>query len=452
MRQLTRLTIVVLTLLSAGLMATPVRAGVKAELAADVDPGPSSSRPKDLTAIGDYVYFSADGGPNRQGLWRTNGQRTQMIKAVGAPAERFYWDDQIAYQGRLYLMVNESASDFRLWRTTPGGGRVEPVPGWPKELVATSNSFMTVANGLLFFRGGDYRQNELWKYDGRKARRVKDINPGPPGSFPSYITRLGKQVIFNADDGVHGGELWRSDGTESGTRMIGEITPGKKGTNMAWLTAAGSSVYLTADTPGHWLEPWRTDGRRLGLVAPEHEGPEWDNITSFAGLDGKVYFTVNNELWESDDAWPKARVRTIKDDDPDFQSTFKGAPVSAGGRIYFTSFAGDAIDINRSWPTYFDGRQVVALTDPDEDTSVSWAYPQFFKEFAGRVFFVSNDLEHGSEMRVADGSHYRLFADLLEGDSSSRPRGFTRSKHFMYFVADDGVHGREIWRLRRTGN
>ncbi len=347
-----------------------------------------------------------------------------------------------------FLMGSETGNNYRLWRTVPGGGRIEPVPGWPKELKAGSKP--TVANGLLFFRGGDgLHKNELWKYDGERASLVKDINPGPAGSFPGYITGLGNQVIFNATDGVHGGELWRSDGTASGTRMIGEINPGAKGTNMAWLTRVGDSVYLTADTPGHWLEPWRTDGEQLGLVAAEHEGPEWDNITSFAGLGGKVYFTANNELWESDDAWPEAEVHPIADD-PDFPTTAKNAPVAAGNRIFFASFAGDWTGTMQSWPSFYDGEKIVTLTDPEEEFDYPWGYPQFFKEFGGRVFFVGADTLHGTELRVVSGRHYRLFADILEGDSSSRPRGFARSKHFMYFVADDGIHGREIWRLRRT--
>ena len=449
MRSSARFAVAALVLISFGWFAASAQAAVRAELAADVNPGPSGSKPKKLTAVGDFVYFYADAGPGRQGLWRSNGKSSRMVRPVGDGSRQFYWAAKAAYQGRLYLLGSDSSIDLRLWRTTRGGHRVEPVPGWPKKLTVQDNSSLTVANGLLFFRGGDYWRNELWKYNGRRARRVKDINPGPAGSFPGYITRLGNQVIFNATDGVHGGELWRSDGTEAGTRMIGEITPGPDGTNMAWLTAVGDSVYLTADTPGHWLEPWRTDGKRLGLVAAEHEGPEWDNITSFAGLDGKVYFAVNNDLWESDDAWPVADVHPIADD-PDFPSTYKNAPVAAGGRIFFTSFAGDPIGNMRSWPSFFDGEKVVTLTDPDQEFDYPWVYPQYFKEFAGRVFFVSSDLLHGTELRVVSGDHYRLFADVLQGEGSSSPRGFTRTRHFLYFVADDGVHGRELWRLRRV--
>jgi ELWxxDGT repeat protein len=83
---------------------------------------------------------------------------------------------------------------------------------------------------------------ELWGTDGETGRTllIKEIKAGSSGSFPTnYAPSLsagmsfavmGNFAYFAADDGVHGNELWRSDGTTAGTTEVSDvpgITPGQ---------------------------------------------------------------------------------------------------------------------------------------------------------------------------------------------------------------------------------
>ena len=91
---------------------------------------------------------------------------------------------------------------------------------------APSSSFpagLTDLNGTLLFAADDGAHGtELWASGGATAstRLVKDINPAG-GAFPFFVELRGgraTRVLFAADDGEHGEELWRSDGSRRGHR------------------------------------------------------------------------------------------------------------------------------------------------------------------------------------------------------------------------------------------
>lgn len=71
---------------------------------------------------------------------------------------------------------------------------------------------------------------------------VKDINPGSNSSYISHMVAVNLPgsvpgVVFAVDDGVHGTELWRSDGANAGTYLLRDIEPGSEGSNPEWLIA-----------------------------------------------------------------------------------------------------------------------------------------------------------------------------------------------------------------------
>src|SRR5262245_40698422 len=53
---------------------------------------------------------------------------------------------------------------------------------------------------------------------------VRDINPGPANATPQLLVTDGGTVFFTAEDGIHGRELWISDGT--GAELVKDIVPG----------------------------------------------------------------------------------------------------------------------------------------------------------------------------------------------------------------------------------
>ena len=107
----------------------------------------------------------------------------------------------------------------------------------------------TDVNGTIFFGARDASGNrELWKTDGTAAgtKLVKDINP-TGSSNPSFLTNLNGTLLFTATDGVTGFEVWKSDGTEGGTVLVKDIRPGPSGSSTFPMVSLNGSVLFTAD-------------------------------------------------------------------------------------------------------------------------------------------------------------------------------------------------------------
>ena len=66
---------------------------------------------------------------------------------------------------------------------------------------------------------------ELWKSDGTPGgtKLVKDINPGANGSDIEDLTVLRGVLYFSASNATRGRELWKSNGTTAGTRLVKDI-------------------------------------------------------------------------------------------------------------------------------------------------------------------------------------------------------------------------------------
>jgi ELWxxDGT repeat protein len=64
----------------------------------------------------------------------------------------------------------------------------------------------------------------------QKISVLKDIQRGKASSYPDYFNVGRKQIVFFAEDSVHGNELWMSEGTRTHTLV-----------RLILIRAAGSS-------------------------------------------------------------------------------------------------------------------------------------------------------------------------------------------------------------------
>ena len=222
-------------------------------LVVDLRPGRASAEPADLTPAGRHVYFTA---AKHRRLWRTDGTAagTVGVRGLGKADPR----ELTALGERLYLIGARGSGDS-LYACEPGCERAVRLrtlrsrgrPGFARDLTA-------VGERLFFAVFTDRTGEELWTSDGTAAgtRLVPQIAPGARGSHPQSLTAVDGRLFFAADDGGKGLELWTSDGTAEGTCRVDDVAPGSLPSAPAEMTALGDLVFFAADGGAVGRELW----------------------------------------------------------------------------------------------------------------------------------------------------------------------------------------------------
>jgi ELWxxDGT repeat protein len=168
-----------------------------------------------MTAVGRRAFFA-----NADGLWTSDGtaEGTRLVKAVSlATSVRFQnrISDMEAVGDELYFVAGTSEAGYELWKsdgTAAGTMLVQDVRPGPE---SSNEESLTAIGGLLYFTADDGTLGrQLWRTDGSSSgtRRLTDLRPGVSGGLGQYPVRsfglVRDLLLFSADDGVHGAELW----------------------------------------------------------------------------------------------------------------------------------------------------------------------------------------------------------------------------------------------------
>lgn len=270
---------------------------------------------------------------------------------------------------------------------------------------------------VMFFAANDGTTGvELHKTDGTTAGTsiVKNINGGGLSSNPSNFIQLGNKTLFTANDGINGVELWETDGTLNGTKMIKNIRAAAVSSNPTELTKLGNKVIFSAiDTTSNGQELWVTDGTEAGtqLLANINTTPNAGSFPAdFTEMGGKLYFTAD-----------------------------QGNVGTRTGRELWMTDGTTA------------GTQLVA----DIDTGVADSNPADLTVLNNKLYFSANNTSEstpsGIELYVSDGTAAGTvrFSDInLSGPST--PTELTVMNGNLYFVATDGITGRELYKTDGT--
>ena len=121
---------------------------------------------------------------------------------------------------------------------------------------------------------------------------VQDINLGTQSSNPSAAVTVGSEAYFTANDGVHGVQLYETDGTSDGTVRI---NPLGAISNPSDLTAVGNQLYFVNGDGTLWT----ANGTTATLVSPSNGS--FNQLSDLTAVGNQLYFTssyfFNPQLW-----------------------------------------------------------------------------------------------------------------------------------------------------------
>lgn len=325
----------------------------------------------------------------------------------------------------------------------------------------------------------------------------------PGGLNPSQLTRVAGRVLFTAIDGDRSSEVWRTDGTVSGTERLSDLSPpgelykaflAATSVGVALETLDGSIHHARAragdadflfrpegefpsavsgfrlggrahffviagDSPEARLELWQVDGRpegnrKLAEIARFHPNFGYDVRVAVAPDRRSAYFLpVNTDggvadifdgLWATDGTPSGTRRVVAEPCAPCSDVRVGGTVVGPGGRLFYV-----IDDLGRRFAQLWtsDGtaagtKKLLEALGPIEGGEI-----RSLARLGPRVIFSAADFEHGQELWGSDGTPggTRRLADLRPGRAPSRPGEITVVGSRAFFAANDGSTGRELW-------
>jgi ELWxxDGT repeat protein len=287
----------------------------------------------------------------------------------------------------------------------------------------------------------------------------------PFWSAPGHGVALGPEVVFAADDLVYGRELFATNGTAAGTHLVADINtktvpnretdpphnPPRLGqdSDPDNLTSFKNQVVFFADDGITGDQLFASDGTTAGThrVSSLDPAPAPLSLHDLVLLDGAIYFIgpsgAGDGLFTSDGT--SAGTHLVSDLTERGKGTRAQHLTVAGHHLFFVGF--NVTTGTELWTS--EGTAGTTHLVADLRPGARGSQPQNLTAVGEVVVFAADDGVSGLELWRSDGtvSGTYLLDDIAGGGDSSNPGPFQIVGSNLLFGADDGVHGRELWRI-----
>ena len=248
---------------------------------------------------------------------------------------------------------------------------------------------------------------------------IKNINPGSASSLdPNQNTvaflKAGLNIFFIAKDATNGYELWKTDGTEVNTLLVKNIYSGDTKGYLG-LEYNNQLYFIPTNPTNSYWELWKSDGTSAGTTQVD-QGPLYHNQLFI--LNNELIYSKQSELWKTNEV-SKTLLKS------NFQSYSSG--IIFDNKFYFTGESKQTTEGLELWQS--DGTpsgtvlfKNIAAGKNQFDLQSSSPINYFLAN--NLLFFIANDAMHGNELWKSDGTlqNTNLVKDIYQnGNKSSSP-------------------------------
>lgn len=410
----------------------------------EIYPGVNGSEPKYMTAFNGAVYFNANDGTTGYELWKSDGTAngTVLVKDLKTTTSNGISSDpkdfKVSGTTLFFSALDTPFANRTLWTTDGTAANTT-------NLKTYAPNALTNVNGTLYFNSG----NKLVKSDGTEAGTVtlKTFGNGSlAGPYSITPTPLGT-IYFVGNDGQNGDyEVWKSDGTEAGTKRVVDTWPGVNSSNPFALAMVGNQLVFAAKNNNSIFVLWSTDGsttKALNTLTRSRDG----GVKNLSIFKKKLYFSADDstsgtEPWLSDGT--TAGTTMLKDVVTGSAGSKPYNFVAAGGNLFFN--ADESL-----WKTDGTIAGTSSLSSPffaDNPTYITAVGNSVFFDAAG----TQGSLLTGYELWKSNGTTggTSQVKDIAPKSNESRPHHLVNLNGTVLFVADDNTNGDELWKSDGT--
>lgn len=279
--------------------------------------------PIDFVADTDKFYFVTFNDNKEYSLWVSDATEAGTINIETFPAN-ITIKDLTLLNGELYFIHDERS----LYKTDGAANNSSLVQTFLTDNNITPSVFFLRAfnDQLIMAVTDNTRGRELWVSDGVEGGAGTDIlqdigNGNASGIADNFFTSSLKnrytydlpifqgEIYFPADDGTNGIELWRTDGTESGTELVDNLVNGNGSSNPRNFLLFDSSLYFIAEEENgadyiYRINPDNLDEIEEVVGDLDNFSTRAQSIREIVEMEGSLYFIEETgsgiTLWSMD--------------------------------------------------------------------------------------------------------------------------------------------------------